>query len=224
VVHLWQAPDHAHNTLAAFAVSRSVGNSTVRHRVTRRLRAALLPYLESMVGGGHLVIRALPDAAHESSEQLSRDIARALRRLGALDAAPPELASPELDSAGTTRDEETGGALTPRDVRTRGGVARVGWVLGVPVRWLLLSFIWVYRNTVSPILPPTCRYHPSCSAYAWGALQTHGAAKGTVLAIWRVLRCNPFTPGGLDPVPPRGSWRPLIRPDGTPRDAEGDSS
>ena len=85
------------------------------------------------------------------------------------------------------------------------------------MRSLLLGLIWVYRHTISPILPPTCRYHPSCSAYGFEALQVHGAAKGTVLTAWRVLRCNPFTPGGLDPVPARGAWRPDIHPDGTPR-------
>jgi putative membrane protein insertion efficiency factor len=89
----------------------------------------------------------------------------------------------------------------------------IGW----PIRSLLLGLIWVYRHTISPILPPTCRYHPSCSAYGFEALQVHGAAKGTVLTTWRVLRCNPFTPGGLDPVPTRGAWRPDIHPDGTPR-------
>ncbi|MHC4339009.1 MAG: membrane protein insertion efficiency factor YidD [Planctomycetota bacterium] len=53
-----------------------------------------------------------------------------------------------------------------------------------------------------------CRFEPTCSAYARDALSTHGALKGTLLATWRVLRCNPLNKGGLyDPVPPPGKWR-----------------
>jgi len=69
------------------------------------------------------------------------------------------------------------------------------------VRWLLIGLVDLYRKFVSPLLPPLCRYQPSCSAYAKEALQRHGAIKGTLLAIWRVLRCNPFGKGGHDPVP-----------------------
>ena len=73
---------------------------------------------------------------------------------------------------------------------------------------LLVALVDLYRRFVSPSLPPMCRFEPSCSAYAREALQTHGAWKGTLLAMWRVLRCNPLTPGGqLDPVPDRGRWR-----------------
>ncbi len=68
-------------------------------------------------------------------------------------------------------------------------------LLSLPIRF--------YRWTLSPLLPPSCRYHPSCSAYALGALATHGPFKGLWLAARRVLRCHPFHEGGLDPVPPR---------------------
>jgi putative membrane protein insertion efficiency factor len=63
-----------------------------------------------------------------------------------------------------------------------------------------------YRRLISPLLPPACRFHPSCSAYALEALQTHGPAKGLLLAVRRLLRCHPFTflggGSGIDPVPP----------------------
>jgi putative membrane protein insertion efficiency factor len=52
------------------------------------------------------------------------------------------------------------------------------------------------------MLRPSCRFHPSCSAYAVGALQVHGAARGTLLTAKRLLKCQPFHPGGVDPVPP----------------------
>ncbi|MFN0064187.1 MAG: membrane protein insertion efficiency factor YidD [Myxococcaceae bacterium] len=61
--------------------------------------------------------------------------------------------------------------------------------------------IHAYRRVVSPLLPPACRFYPSCSCYALSALERHGALKGLWLAIKRLLRCNPFHPGGLDPVP-----------------------
>jgi len=58
-----------------------------------------------------------------------------------------------------------------------------------------------YRRWISPLLLPRCRFHPSCSAYALEALETHGNLRGCWLTLRRVLRCNPFNPGGFDPVP-----------------------
>lgn len=60
--------------------------------------------------------------------------------------------------------------------------------------------IRLYQKLISPLLPPSCKYYPSCSAYAVEALETYGLAKGSAMAIWRVLRCNPFSKGGYDPV------------------------
>ncbi len=69
-------------------------------------------------------------------------------------------------------------------------------------RWLLLAFIRLYQKLVSPTLPSnTCRFYPTCSHYGYQAIYKHGAIKGTYLAVWRVLRCNPFNDGGYDPVP-----------------------
>lgn len=91
------------------------------------------------------------------------------------------------------------------------------WRIGAPLRWLLTGLLTGYRNYVSPMLGPRCRYYPSCSAYGLQAVTRHGAAKGSVLAAWRVLRCNPFSGGGVDPVPDRGRWLPDIYPDGRAR-------
>jgi hypothetical protein len=68
---------------------------------------------------------------------------------------------------------------------------------------ILIAFIRVYQYTMSPLLGARCRYYPSCSSYAVGALREHGALRGLGLATWRLLRCNPFSNGGYDPVPPR---------------------
>src|SRR4051794_22908001 len=72
-------------------------------------------------------------------------------------------------------------------------------------RWILavaLAPIWVYRRFISPVLPQSCRFYPSCSAYAEQALKTQGLMRGSWLAIHRLARCHPWTPGGVDHVPP----------------------
>lgn len=66
---------------------------------------------------------------------------------------------------------------------------------------LLRSVISAYRRVVSPLLPPACRFYPTCSSYAAEAVEQHGAAKGVLLTIKRLSRCHPFHPGGFDPVP-----------------------
>lgn len=58
-----------------------------------------------------------------------------------------------------------------------------------------------YRRWLSPALPPACRFVPSCSAYALEAVERHGIIRGLGLAVWRLLRCHPYHPGGFDPVP-----------------------
>jgi putative membrane protein insertion efficiency factor len=67
---------------------------------------------------------------------------------------------------------------------------------------LLLVLIGFYRRFISPALPPSCRFTPSCSGYAVEALSRHGAARGSWLTLRRLLRCGPWHPGGHDPVPP----------------------
>lgn len=68
-------------------------------------------------------------------------------------------------------------------------------------RTVLVLLVRGYQVGISPLLPSSCRYFPSCSAYAIQALERHGALKGSWLAARRILRCHPFTPGGYDPVP-----------------------
>ncbi|MBQ8648028.1 MAG: membrane protein insertion efficiency factor YidD [Oscillospiraceae bacterium] len=72
---------------------------------------------------------------------------------------------------------------------------------------LLCLPIRFYQICISPMLGKNCRFHPTCSQYAIEALTTHGAVKGLLLAVWRILRCNPWGGQGYDPVPPKGKWR-----------------
>jgi putative membrane protein insertion efficiency factor len=69
------------------------------------------------------------------------------------------------------------------------------------MRTLLILFVRGYQVALSPLLPSSCRYYPSCSAYAIEALERHGAMRGSWLAARRIARCHPFRPGGYDPVP-----------------------
>ncbi len=66
---------------------------------------------------------------------------------------------------------------------------------------LLLGLIRFYQKFISPALPPSCRFQPTCSHYGYEAIQKHGVLKGGWLAIKRIARCHPFNPGGYDPVP-----------------------
>ncbi len=74
-------------------------------------------------------------------------------------------------------------------------------LLNVP-RFICLGLIRFYQMTISKMLPAnTCRFYPSCSHYSYQAIYKYGALRGIPMAVWRVLRCNPFNPGGFDPVP-----------------------
>ena len=68
------------------------------------------------------------------------------------------------------------------------------------MKFLVLSFLQLYKTLVSPFLPPACRFHPTCSVYMMEAVEKYGAIKGTWLGIKRLLRCQPFCKGGYDPV------------------------
>jgi putative membrane protein insertion efficiency factor len=68
-------------------------------------------------------------------------------------------------------------------------------------RYLLLGAIRVYQNTLGPALPRACRFEPTCSRYAYSAIQRHGALSGSWLALRRLARCQPFGGSGYDPVP-----------------------
>lgn len=74
------------------------------------------------------------------------------------------------------------------------------------MRQLLIRMIRFYQRRISPHLGNHCRFVPTCSQYAVEALQVHGVCKGGLLALWRILRCNPLGKFGFDPVPPKGTW------------------
>ncbi|WP_371744563.1 membrane protein insertion efficiency factor YidD [Georgenia sp. TF02-10] len=89
-----------------------------------------------------------------------------------------------------------------------------------PLTWILLGLVRAYQFIVSPWLAPSCKYYPSCSAYAVTALRRHGPVKGAALAGWRLLRCNPWSKGGVDHVPPAEDWSAAFRRASTADDDE----
>jgi putative membrane protein insertion efficiency factor len=71
------------------------------------------------------------------------------------------------------------------------------------MKWLALGMIRFYQRYISPILPNSCRFYPSCSHYTYEAIQIHGVMRGSWLGFRRISRCHPMNPGGYDPVPPK---------------------
>jgi len=76
------------------------------------------------------------------------------------------------------------------------------------VKAVLVAPIRAYQRFISPALPRRCKYHPTCSEYAVQAIRTQGLLRGVVLAAWRLLRCNPWSHGGYDPVEAQTIFRP----------------
>ena len=87
---------------------------------------------------------------------------------------------------------------------------RILRVAGTPLRAALIGTIRLYRLTLAGWLGGQCRFYPSCSRYAEEAIRSRGAVVGGALAFWRVLRCNPFGEGGLDPAPPKAPYEHII--------------
>ena len=83
-------------------------------------------------------------------------------------------------------------------------------------RWareIAIAPIRLYQRAISPALPRRCKYEPTCSAYAVQAIRRFGILRGLVLAVWRLLRCNPFSHGGFDPVEAQRLFRPRSGPE-----------
>lgn len=85
------------------------------------------------------------------------------------------------------------------------------FLLSLPKRGAI-ALVTFYRRVISPAKKPCCRFSPTCSQYALDAIQRFGFLRGTILALWRILRCNPFCRGGIDPVPERFTFRRAAPP------------
>ena len=98
-------------------------------------------------------------------------------------------------------------------------VRNVLWIAGAPARLVLIGLVKAYRATLSGWLGSQCRFYPTCSRYAEDAIRMHGATRGTLMAVWRIARCGPFTDGGVDHVRGRRQTAPVV--DGVARGGAG---
>jgi len=78
-------------------------------------------------------------------------------------------------------------------------IAFLGRLLAWPLTWLLILFVFFYRGVIRPMLPPLCRFEPSCSEYFLQAVKKYGPVCGAAKGVWRICRCNPWCMGGYDP-------------------------
>ena len=94
------------------------------------------------------------------------------------------------------------------------------------MRHVMIWLVRLYRKLISPLKPPCCRFTPTCSEYAIEAYRLRGFIVGTILTVWRILRCNPFCKGGYDPVPVRGLRNPknLTKPESEENDTHTDTN
>ncbi|MBQ6946129.1 MAG: membrane protein insertion efficiency factor YidD [Ruminococcus sp.] len=75
------------------------------------------------------------------------------------------------------------------------------------MKFIALALIKFYRKFISPLFPPVCKYYPTCSCYAMRAFEKFGFFRGTALTVWRILRCNPWSMGGIDHVPEKFTFK-----------------
>ncbi len=209
----------------AYAVGRNVGTAVARNRLRRRLRAIVSDLAAQLPAGAYLV-RAGPEAAELRPGELRAALGRAFER-AAGDVADLAVAG-DRSGAGEPADSRAGSS---RAVSSRAAEQQMsamptapdagvlsqgdGVVEGRPVpnRWVaarLVSAIRAYQ-LVRTGRPSGCRFLPTCSEYAVGALEAHGTVRGGGLALRRLLRCRPWGGHGVDPVPldpPPGRSRP----------------
>jgi len=162
-------------------VTRKVGRAVVRSRLKRRVREFFRLSRGGWLSALDLVFIARVEAGAMSAADLKADLARVGAKIAAW--------SPPAASAAVPRSE----ASAPKPPGSR--------LLAAPALWA----IGFYQRFISPLLPPACRFRPTCSQYAAEAISRHGLGRGGLLAVWRLLRCHPFGSGGYDPVPPLGS-------------------
>ena len=160
-------------------VTKKVGRAVVRSRLKRQVREFFRLQRSGWPTAMDILFIARIGAGAYPAARLLADLAKVGAKLAAWPEGPPGR------SEGSEGSEGSGGAWSR--------------LLAVPA----LGAISLYQRFLSPLLPPACRFYPTCSHYAAEAIARHGLGRGGLLALWRLFKCHPFNPGGYDPVPER---------------------
>ena len=195
--------DGSDEVRAAFVVPKKQGKAHDRNRTRRRLRERFRLHPrrdDARLQGCDLIFLTVPATAIATNEELDTALDEVLRRLGGRMSSGddsgtrerphkrPPVAPPTQGDEGETsaQNEAPPPALTFKSA---------------PVSWAFIGMIRFYQRAISPSLPPSCRFFPSCSAYTATAIERHGPVWGVALGAWRICRCTPLCKGGFDPVP-----------------------
>lgn len=226
LVHLKFAPraDGDAAVHAAFVVPKKQGKaSTYRNRVRRRLRERyrLHPLRNTAALSGYdLIFLSTPETANATVEQLDEGLenvlTRAAKRVGkggggagrsgegeevSAKSRVPRASEAAVTAFRTGALPEDGGVTTALPESVTEPVRPVMEWRERPLTFVALRLIRFYQRFISPGLPPSCRFHPTCSRYTYEAIERFGVWQGGYLGVRRVCRCNPWHPGGFDPVP-----------------------
>ena len=183
--------DETNLVCAAFVVPKKQGKAHDRNRTKRRLRERFRLHPrreEARLRGCDLIFLTTPATSDASTEELDAALDEVLRRL-----------SKRMNDGESKRRENVVEAVQKEaEVPEEKKVVEF---INAPISWFFLALIRFYQRAISPVLPPSCRFFPTCSAYTALAIERHGAFWGTLLGAWRICRCTPLSKGGFDPVP-----------------------
>lgn len=190
-------------------VTKKTGHAVTRNRLKRQVREFFRHNRHNWPGTLDLIFIASPKAGKLTRAQVAFDLAKAGRKLNTWTAPAPRSGSDSTlgvalvvvtgsEAAVETASPEPEGFSSKPE-----GIFLSLWrsLSRIPSQ-LALGFIRFYRCFISPMLPPCCRFLPTCSGYGVEAITVHGFWKGSWLTARRILKCHPFYPGGYDPVPP----------------------
>ena len=197
--------DDSSEVRAAFVVPRKQGKAVARNRTRRRLRERyrLHPRRDEL-SGCDLIFLSTPATHAATSAELDGALEEVLRRMKRkIDSDSPGAGVARAANFDISPNRLKEDVISAREPQPDGAQISV-------FARAALSVIRFYQRFISPGLPPSCRFYPSCSRYTYGAIERFGLARGLWLGTHRVCRCHPWNAGGIDEVP--AQFPPLIRP------------